>query len=387
MITRSLIVCLCLITAQFSVHAQSLATRLDDLATSIDESSAALEKSGQSLEGVRASLYREAQKAREVKMTSDALNGVKQPGGEVELLMKEIREYINLSVAELRILRDRSNSLEDIIKELRSRVGDQEKQLAALRVKSEEPGADAEELGAALEQLAGLEAQLASANQKLGDQAVLVDGLNAEKARLEGELAMAQARADVASRAPDADVDYIEKGYAALAAGMLEDAVFAFRSELVRDPSSIEARIGLASYFFERENLIESRKLVDQVLELDERNARALGLRGALKFRDGDLGAAQSDLKRALKIDENSAYNRNYLGVVYQEMDRMEDAVEQIRRAVELDPEYLSAHFNLAVILATSETPDLAAASASYQRYLALGGSPNPELEAYIAGN
>ncbi len=242
------------------------------------------------------------------------------------------------------------------------------------------------EMSTAKKEMAELRKQLESAKQSLKELSTMAVGLNAEKAVLARELAAAKLRADVAAAPADDAVDHIERGYSALASGMIEDAVFAFRSELVLNPSSVEARIGLASCYFERDNLVEARKLVDQVLELDDRNARAFGLRGALKFREGHLGSARSDLQRALRLDENNAYNHNYLGVVYHEMGRTEESIEHLRKAVAVDPDYMSAHFNLAVILATSDEPALAAAAESYRRYLALGGSPNAGLEPYLAG-
>lgn len=186
-----------------------------------------------------------------------------------------------------------------------------------------------------------------------------------------------------ASSAPDI-TSTLEQGQRALQAGELDEASFAFRAALDVAPDSAEARLGLAACHFESGASIAARDLVDEVLAADPRNPKALGLDGALLFRQGDYSSARRTLQRALKIDDTNANNHNYLGVVLQAQNRTSAAITSVRRAVELDPDYLGARYNLAVLLATARPPELEAAREEYEQFLRMGGDRNPAMEQIL---
>jgi Flp pilus assembly protein TadD len=56
-----------------------------------------------------------------------------------------------------------------------------------------------------------------------------------------------------------------------------------------------------------------------------------------------------------------------------------------MRRAIELDPEYAEAHFNLAVFCLQRQPPAVELARRHYQKALDLGAAPDPELETKLA--
>ena len=57
---------------------------------------------------------------------------------------------------------------------------------------------------------------------------------------------------------------------------------------------------------------------------------------------------------------------------------------QEIRRSIELNPQYADAHFNLAVIYAKQRTPKVEMARYHYKKALDLGAPPDPELEALL---
>jgi predicted Zn-dependent protease len=85
-----------------------------------------------------------------------------------------------------------------------------------------------------------------------------------------------------------------------------------------------------------------------------------------------------------VELDPANAYNQNYLGVALFEAKRREQALTHLQAAVDLDPDYTAAHFNLAVVLSTGETPDLNASRLYYQRALTLGSARSEWLDQVL---
>lgn len=106
----------------------------------------------------------------------------------------------------------------------------------------------------------------------------------------------------------------------------------------------------------------------EQLVQRSPRNARLLyGLAGVLKDR-GQLAAAAAYYQRALDVqpDYVSAYIN--LGGVLAAQNRNPEAIEHFRTAARLDPDGVTAHFNLAFVLGVSGR--LEEAIASYRQAL-----------------
>ena len=91
-----------------------------------------------------------------------------------------------------------------------------------------------------------------------------------------------------------------------------------------------------------------------------------------------DSGLYESDY---IKIDPNNAETQNYLGMVLSERGLRTDAEKAFRNAVKIDPNYLVAHYNLAILYATKKPAYPRLANYHYQKAISLGASPNPEFE------
>jgi tetratricopeptide (TPR) repeat protein len=89
-------------------------------------------------------------------------------------------------------------------------------------------------------------------------------------------------------------------------------------------------------------------------------------------------------LGRAAKLDPKNAEVQNYLGLVLSQKGMRKAAESALRKAIALDPNYASAHYNLAVIHATQRPPDLELARFHYKKALAAGLAPNPDMEKLL---
>jgi tetratricopeptide (TPR) repeat protein len=365
---------------------QDLVTRLDALEKAMAESREIATRTESSLEDARRELYNAALRAREVKQTGDAMIESGAAGISADTI-DHIRNYMVLSARELRALRDLVEALDEIAKANGDNLAKLEDDFVAVKNEQKNVQRSGPPPIARPGEVQELTSQLTDAQARIAVQNNTIKQLNDEVATLRS--AIAAPKVTVVSREEETapQVDYLKIGSDALIAGMFEDAADAFNEALRMDPGSVNARLGLASCYFEFADLEAANKMVDEVLDIESRNSRALGLRGAIRYRMGNASAARRDLERAIRYDENNAINYNYLGVVLQQLSKQNDAIRQLKRSVELDPEYASARYNLSVLLATADQPDLEAARAEYGRYLQLGGTPSEALESIIGTN
>ena len=79
--------------------------------------------------------------------------------------------------------------------------------------------------------------------------------------------------------------------------------------------------------------------------------------------------------------DPRNPRARNYLGVVVGRKGWIDGAQVELRRAVEIDPNYSDAHYNLAVFYLEARPPSTELARRHYFRAIELGADPDPEIE------
>ena len=61
-------------------------------------------------------------------------------------------------------------------------------------------------------------------------------------------------------------------------------------------------------------------------------------------------------------------------------------AEKEFHKAIELDPNFGDAHFNLALVYATSKPPSIELARREYNTALTLGIAKDPRLEKLLGG-
>jgi Tfp pilus assembly protein PilF len=91
-------------------------------------------------------------------------------------------------------------------------------------------------------------------------------------------------------------------------------------------------------------------------------------------------------LSRAAQLDPQNAETQNYLGITLSHKGLRGPAETALRKAIQLDPGYGSAHNNLAVVYITQKPPLTELARWHYQKALAAGHPKNAELEKLFEG-
>jgi Tfp pilus assembly protein PilF len=197
----------------------------------------------------------------------------------------------------------------------------------------------------------------------------------------------AEAAAARPAATPSGGFKLVAEGNTLLRQGKVDEAEATFRQALESDPSLLGARIGLAACAYTRDDLESAKATIEAVLKIDGENAQALGLRGIIFWREGEMRQAQDFVSRALKRDPSDAQLHNYLGIILHARKRSDEAAQEMRKAVELDPGNAEARFNLAVLLATARNPQYDEARHHYETALAMGNVRDAALDRILYKN
>ncbi len=163
-----------------------------------------------------------------------------------------------------------------------------------------------------------------------------------------------------------------------------------------------------------------ARTAWDSVLKLEPNNAAALSNLGKVHYQLGDHEAARNSLEKATALKpelvdswltlgqvylelkapmmavsattrgvaENPADARshNTLAIVLKRIGWTNGAEAELQKALDLDPEYAEAHFNLAVLYLERKPPSLEMAGRHYRKARSLGAEPDEIIEKQIRG-
>jgi len=145
------------------------------------------------------------------------------------------------------------------------------------------------------------------------------------------------------------------------------------------------ALANLAAIEIQQNRLDDADKHIQAALVQAPNDAYNLSLLGYLKFQQGKYDDALDALSHAARLDPQDPQIQNYLGVTLGHKGLRQQAETALRKAVQIDPNYAAAHNNLAVIYISQEPPLPELARWHYERALAAGQPPNPDLEKMLA--
>jgi len=158
-----------------------------------------------------------------------------------------------------------------------------------------------------------------------------------------------------------------------------------YRHILERDQNNGLVLANLATIELQQDKLADAEKHITAALVQSPEDAYNLSTLGYLKFRQEKYDEALDILSRAAKADPNSPEIQNYLGVTLSHKGQRVQAETALRKAIQINPEYASAHNNLAVVY-LNQTPSMPLlARWHYQKALAAGLPRNADLEQRLA--
>lgn len=358
--------------------ATDLVAKLDELDRSIADTREVATRTSASVEQLRKSLYEAAVQLREAKRTGDEFNNLTSENSPVYEEIGQLRAAVASATTLIRELNNHLNELSGINAGALEKISDNEGELAALKDAVVDPDKAAKE--SVRKKIAKLEADLSEANDLADQRGKMIAKLNKDIRSLQKGDATSDALTAKPAQRPQRLVDALDL----LAAAKIDEAIGLFNKVLFDDPESDDARLGLAACYFERGEFNVATRMIDEVLSRDKANAWALGLRGAVLFRQGDLREARRTLEKSLKLDDGNAYVHNYLGVVLFQSGKKDGGIAEVQKAIQIDPAYISALYNLSIMLATSDTPDLVTSRLYYERAISLGSPHDPLMDKLL---
>jgi len=172
---------------------------------------------------------------------------------------------------------------------------------------------------------------------------------------------------------------------AAFASGDLNQAESLYKKALEFGPNNASLLVSLAAIETRMGKLDESEKLLQQALHLDLKNAPAWLLLGMNYLEEKKNDEAFASLIQAALYDDRNPRIHNYLGIAAGRKGWNEPSEDELRKAIELDPQYADANFNLAVLYLRRTPPLIELGRRHYQQALDLGSPKDPVIEAQLA--
>lgn len=154
---------------------------------------------------------------------------------------------------------------------------------------------------------------------------------------------------------------------------------------LRQDDRNPTALANLATIQMEAGRLDAAEKSIQQAIAAAPDDPYNLATLGKIKYQQEKYDDALDALSRAAKAVPQNAEIQNYLGVTLSQKGLRGPAETALRKAIQIDSNYGSAHNNLAVIYATQTPPLIELARWHYQKALAAGHPKNEQLEKLFA--
>jgi TolB-like protein/DNA-binding winged helix-turn-helix (wHTH) protein/Flp pilus assembly protein TadD len=157
---------------------------------------------------------------------------------------------------------------------------------------------------------------------------------------------------NVVSVSPESYDDYLKGRFFFSKRNSNEKALEYFLSAIAKDPSYAPAYAGLADIYLLADNPRRARESVDRALVLNDQLAEAHNSLAELLYRfDHEWVRAESEFKRALELDPNFAPAHHWYSMYLALLGRKANALDEARKACQLDPLSPVVGANLAKIL------------------------------------
>jgi Flp pilus assembly protein TadD len=150
--------------------------------------------------------------------------------------------------------------------------------------------------------------------------------------------------------------NYLSYGSVFFERGYLEQAEAFFQLALRDDPSGAEALYGLGSVCLQQQKNQEARESFERAVRLHANYPgtmpRAWNNLGILAAREGRMDEAVENFRRALQFDPDFLIALQNLGNAYRQQKRWKEAQDVLRRALQVSPDDPEANYSLGMVFA-----------------------------------
>ncbi len=171
------------------------------------------------------------------------------------------------------------------------------------------------------------------------------------------------------------------EGVQAFQIGNFQGAREAYMRVLKIEPNNLPALVNLGATEYRLGNSEEAERLLRRSLQIKPDNPTAWLNLGIVYLERNDPMRALAAVAQAVVQTPGDPVARNYLGVAAGRNGWFDAAEAELRRAIELKPDYADAHFNLAVFCLERKPPAVELARRHYRKALELGAAPDKLIE------
>jgi Flp pilus assembly protein TadD/septal ring factor EnvC (AmiA/AmiB activator) len=157
-----------------------------------------------------------------------------------------------------------------------------------------------------------------------------------------------------------------------------------YQKILAKSPQNLYALSNLGVVYLRTGKFRSAESTLKKALTISSSDEFLRTTLGIVYYRQSKFDDALAELTQAVEINPKSATARNYLGITASQKGRPQEAEKEILQAIANNPDYADAHFNLAVILATTQPASKELAKRHYARATSLGTQPDPSLEKLL---
>ena len=159
-----------------------------------------------------------------------------------------------------------------------------------------------------------------------------------------------------------------------------------YEQVLVLAPDNAAASINLGLLAYRQHRMDDAESILRKVVRANPEAGLAWLILGIVYYEGDKLDAALAALAQAAWLEPKDPRVHHYLGVTIGRKGWYSGAEDEMRKAIELQPDYAEAHFNLAVFYLQRNPPALELARRHYQRALDLGAAPDSQVAKLING-
>jgi tetratricopeptide (TPR) repeat protein len=149
---------------------------------------------------------------------------------------------------------------------------------------------------------------------------------------------------------PDFTKAYNNRGAVLRDLGELDRALADVDRAIAMNPDFAEAHCNRGSVLKKLKQYDAALKSLDHAILLRPGLAEAYINRGNVMQELKQLGAALENYERAIKLDSMNAEGYNNRGNVLKDLQRLDEALASYERAIEIQPDYPTAHWNIAFL-------------------------------------
>jgi tetratricopeptide (TPR) repeat protein len=163
-----------------------------------------------------------------------------------------------------------------------------------------------------------------------------------------------------------------------------DEAAAKYQTIIDKYPESLYAWSNLGVVRYQQGDLDDALKALQQAVKLSPTDSFSYANLGIVYYEMKQYENAIDALNSAKALDPNDAKVRNYLGCACSQKGWQEAAEKEFLKAIELDPSFGDAHFNLALVYATEKPPLVEMAKQQYKKAQELGIAKDDRLEKLL---